>query len=265
MRLNYESCIVGKHSILVPYRPEHINTYHEWMKDPYLLEMTASEPLTLDEEIQMQHSWMKDDDKCTFIILCKALCIGIPPITNTTTSPNETNEEVERTGDEAALRDVDVIDEPEFITENIHAMIGDVNLFLCDPCDEASDDENNNSTNNCNTKATKRKDAELDIMIAIQEYRNKGVGSDVVQLIIHYAIKTLNISRFFVKIKDNNSTSLKLFQEKFHFTMVGYTKCFKEYELEYIVNNDEIEINNKMDILLNAIGEHYYEFRSSND
>lgn len=36
--------------------------YHEWMKDPYLQEMTASEPLTLDEEYAMQKSWLEDED-----------------------------------------------------------------------------------------------------------------------------------------------------------------------------------------------------------
>jgi DNA-binding transcriptional MocR family regulator len=29
-------------------------TYHEWMKSPELLELTASEPLTFDEEMEMQ-------------------------------------------------------------------------------------------------------------------------------------------------------------------------------------------------------------------
>jgi RimJ/RimL family protein N-acetyltransferase len=38
------------------------------MKDTELLELTASEPLTLDEEYQMQQSWTDDDKKCTFIV-----------------------------------------------------------------------------------------------------------------------------------------------------------------------------------------------------
>ena len=30
---------------------------HEWMIDPILLELTASEPLTLEEEFENQKSW----------------------------------------------------------------------------------------------------------------------------------------------------------------------------------------------------------------
>ena len=48
-------------TILVPYRKEHVPKYHEWMKSPFLLEMTASEPLTLDEEYEMQKSWLEDE------------------------------------------------------------------------------------------------------------------------------------------------------------------------------------------------------------
>jgi hypothetical protein len=32
----------------------YAKTYHEWMKSPELLELTASEPLTFDEEMEMQ-------------------------------------------------------------------------------------------------------------------------------------------------------------------------------------------------------------------
>ncbi|XP_071440929.1 alpha/beta-tubulin-N-acetyltransferase 9 isoform X3 [Hetaerina americana] len=43
------------------------------MKSPELLHLTASEPLSLEEEFEMQRKWLEDDDKCTFIIIDLAL------------------------------------------------------------------------------------------------------------------------------------------------------------------------------------------------
>ena len=43
-----------------PYRRRHVARYHAWMQDPWLREMTASEPLSLDEEYAMQASWRDD-------------------------------------------------------------------------------------------------------------------------------------------------------------------------------------------------------------
>lgn len=36
--------------------------YHKWMSDPELLKLTASEPLTLDQEYEMQETWRNDED-----------------------------------------------------------------------------------------------------------------------------------------------------------------------------------------------------------
>ena len=71
MRINWETQLAGACVVLVPYCRKHVATYHDWMKDPYLLEMTASEPLALDEEYAMQKSWREDDKKLTFIVLEK--------------------------------------------------------------------------------------------------------------------------------------------------------------------------------------------------
>ncbi|XP_065753168.1 alpha/beta-tubulin-N-acetyltransferase 9 isoform X1 [Phocoena phocoena] len=70
MRLNQNILLLGKKVVLVPYTPEHVpSRYHEWMKSEELRRLTASEPLTLEQEYVMQCSWQEDADKCTFIVL----------------------------------------------------------------------------------------------------------------------------------------------------------------------------------------------------
>ena len=45
------------------------------MQDPILLESTASEPLSMEDEIRMQQEWRDDERKCTFIILARDLLL----------------------------------------------------------------------------------------------------------------------------------------------------------------------------------------------
>ncbi|XP_050665895.1 alpha/beta-tubulin-N-acetyltransferase 9 isoform X2 [Leptidea sinapis] len=71
MLINSNLKIVSRNIILVPYTPLHVIKYHNWMKSKELQNLTASEPLSLSEEYEMQKSWKEDDDKCTFIILDK--------------------------------------------------------------------------------------------------------------------------------------------------------------------------------------------------
>ena len=54
---------------LVKYKEEHVAQYNAWMKDPFLLETTCSEPLSLDEEYSLQKEWEADERKWIFILL----------------------------------------------------------------------------------------------------------------------------------------------------------------------------------------------------
>ncbi|XP_075950140.1 alpha/beta-tubulin-N-acetyltransferase 9 [Anarhichas minor] len=98
MKINENTLLEGNKVVLVPYNAEHVPRYHEWMKSPELQQLTASEPLTLEQEYDMQRSWREDNDKCTFIILDK-----------------------QRWADSSV--------------EEEQCMVGDVNIFLTDPTD----------------------------------------------------------------------------------------------------------------------------------
>uniref|UniRef100_UPI0037E723A9 alpha/beta-tubulin-N-acetyltransferase 9 n=1 Tax=Semicossyphus pulcher TaxID=241346 RepID=UPI0037E723A9 len=98
MKINENTLLEGNRVVLVPYTAEHVPRYHEWMKSPELQQLTASEPLTLEQEYDMARSWREDNDKCTFIILDK-----------------------QRWADSSV--------------EEEQCMVGDVNIFLTDPTD----------------------------------------------------------------------------------------------------------------------------------
>eukprot|EP00550_Attheya_septentrionalis_P008291 CAMPEP_0198288752 /NCGR_PEP_ID=MMETSP1449-20131203/7166_1 /TAXON_ID=420275 /ORGANISM="Attheya septentrionalis, Strain CCMP2084" /LENGTH=250 /DNA_ID=CAMNT_0043986959 /DNA_START=149 /DNA_END=901 /DNA_ORIENTATION=- len=214
MRSNYEKCISASKCVLVPYRPEHVVTYHDWMKDPGLLHVTGSEPLSMEEEVEMQQSWKEDIDKCTFIILAKDLCVEY--------------------GEDGG-------DRPNYILENLNAMIGDVNLFLSDEENDTDLDSDDDLWNKKETGASKelqkkeviQKHAELDIMIAVKDYQRRGIGQEAAQLMMLYGAENLGIRRFFVKIKEENMASRNMFEQKLGFVQCNYVECFREVELEF--------------------------------
>jgi RimJ/RimL family protein N-acetyltransferase len=61
MKINATTVLVGERVLLVPYLAEHVPLYNAWMQSPELLELTASEPLTLEEEYENQISWREDE------------------------------------------------------------------------------------------------------------------------------------------------------------------------------------------------------------
>ncbi|XP_009072614.1 PREDICTED: N-acetyltransferase 9 [Acanthisitta chloris] len=93
MKINQNTVLQGKKVTLVPYTAAHVPRYHEWMQSEELQRLTASEPLSLEQEYEMQRSWRDDTDKCTFIVLDTAQWSG---------------------------------------QEDEECMVGDVNLFLTD-------------------------------------------------------------------------------------------------------------------------------------
>ncbi|KAH0282261.1 hypothetical protein M436DRAFT_83539 [Aureobasidium namibiae CBS 147.97] len=216
MLLNEHIALVTPQILLCPYSEHHVPTYHEWMKDEELQELTASEPLSLPEEYAMQQSWRQDHDKLTFIA-----CLPPSPIP-TTIVPKEN-------------------DTPS-------AMLGDINLFLFDDDDDDEDRTNNkHKTNASNTIV-----GEIELMIALKSHHRKGHGRAALLAFLHYILtntaaildeyakaKTAAHLRYLrVKINKENVKSVNLFES------VGFVKTsaeanyFGEVELRLQVLGD---------------------------
>ncbi|CAM9577469.1 unnamed protein product [Discosporangium mesarthrocarpum] len=188
MKDNWEILLRGDKVVLVPYRREHVPKYHRWMQDPWIREMTASEPLSLEEEYAMQVSWREDPFKCTFIVLAKG--------------------EGDGEGEEGDMK-FEARPCPEAW---LQAMAGDVNLFFTD-------------TSNLSM-------CEVEVMIAEERWRRKGLGEEAVLLLMRYALDTMGVKTFFCKIGDANTPSRRLF-EKLGYKAHSYVEAFKETELRF--------------------------------
>lgn len=165
--------IRGQRVVLMPYRKEHVAKYHTWMQDPGLLFLTGSEPLTLDQEYEMQQKWFRDEDKCTFIVLDR--------------------EVYDETGDE------------------VQAMIGDTNIYFTDPNDLTT--------------------GEIELMIAESGHRGRGLGKEVINLMIDFCRQVIGVQTFVAKIKKTNEVSLHLFS-KLGFQLVSESEIFAEKTFE---------------------------------
>ena len=60
---NWKVQICGPKVILVPYTHKHVLKYHAWMQNENLQHLTGSEPLSLEEEYDMQKTWRESPDK----------------------------------------------------------------------------------------------------------------------------------------------------------------------------------------------------------
>ncbi|KAE9457844.1 hypothetical protein C3L33_10231, partial [Rhododendron williamsianum] len=208
MRVSLE----GKKTILVPYMKEHVPKYHQWMQDPALLQATGSEPLTLDEEYQMQLSWTQDPQKQTFIVLDKELVVG------------------------------------DFIHGNAHteAMVGDVNIYMNDL------DDSQMAEIEIMIAEPKRKNVKHRVFQSIRrlvfvlkhetnvheigDSRGKGIGKESVLMMMAFAVENFSIHIFRAKIGESNEASLLMFR-KLGFMEVSHSEIFKEVTLELQITN----------------------------
>ncbi|KAJ7772934.1 GNAT domain-containing protein [Mycena maculata] len=222
MKVNKNTVLVGGKVVLVPYLPEHVLKYHTWMQDEELRELTASEPLTLEEEFEMQRKWQLDEDKLTFIVCARGSDLLEPG----SSTPGDSRI--------SAL-----------------PMIGDVNIFLHGPPPHLRPEK----------PGVVDEDefyAEVEIMIAEREYRRKGFALEALQLMLGYA--TASSNRHFLchdpyslrdalqgsplpvppttllaRISESNIPSIRLF-EKLGFHITKRVEVFGEVEMRWNIS-----------------------------
>ncbi|KAF3770900.1 hypothetical protein M406DRAFT_248242, partial [Cryphonectria parasitica EP155] len=203
--------------LLVPYDRRHVPRYHEWMSDPDIQEATASEPLTLEEEYENQESWRASHDKLTFILCQPLVADGPEPLASVNTGDFDSSDK----------------------------MLGDINFFLY-PDDEEDEGEAAIASQAAGTTSCI---GEVDIMIAGQGDRGKGLGKAAVSALLHYIWTNLDeilgeyreamgegesrpmrLKLLMAKIKATNEGSIALFR-RLGFEQEGEVNYFGEVKM----------------------------------
>jgi len=184
---------------------------HEVLKE--LQQATASEPLTLPEEYDMQKSWRTDGDKLTFIV-CLAVEKGPQGNAN------------------ARVRDA-----PD-------RMIGDVNLFVVED-DEAEDAVVAPLVGEVELMIA-RKDLHRSgygrsTLLTFLYYVSSNLRSIVEEYRAQASKPTGQLEYLRVKIGQANQRSLALFESVGFWKVKGEPNYFGEYELRMSVNDKPLE------------------------
>ncbi|KAH0629456.1 hypothetical protein JD844_011528 [Phrynosoma platyrhinos] len=219
MRINQDTVLQGKRVTLVPYTSAHVPRYHEWMKSEELQRLTASEPLSLEQEYEMQCSWQEDTDSEAFNYL-KGLEDEIFKLLLTSTHELQIILNILFISPECTFIVLDTDKWSRQGATEEECMVGDVNLFLTDSEDPTV--------------------GEIEIMIAEPSYRGRGFGKEATLIMMSYGMTHLGLTTFEAKIGLENEISIGMFK-KIHFKEVGVSNIFKEVILRMIVDEEERE------------------------
>ena len=166
--------------------------------------MTASEPLSLEEELAMQREWREDEKKCTFIVLDQSARPTFPRLAQPCWQWSTQKTLLIR-----CMTRRDDTGKDDITT----GMAGDVNLYL----GRYEDDDPT--------------EAEIEIMVAEPSARRKGIATEALQLMMAYGVEVLGLRRFVAKIKDNNAASIALFESRLGYIRESHCDYFKEVTL----------------------------------
>jgi RimJ/RimL family protein N-acetyltransferase len=193
------------------------------MQDSELQAATASEPLTLPEEYEMQQSWRTDNDKLTFIVCLPRSSDG--------------DGRVQGGADDCTGR-----------------MIGDINLFLFEPEDDEDEGESNSGAGKSNAVV-----GEIELMIARKDLHRRGYGRAALLSFVGYILdswpqiaaeyssvaasndppKSLDYLR--VKINQSNTRSIALFESIGFAQTAAGANYFGEIELRWRPDRSALE------------------------
>ncbi|KAG6853185.1 hypothetical protein C0991_006295 [Blastosporella zonata] len=247
MKANEHTVLIGSKVVLVPYLSDHVPNYHAWMQDEELQRLTASEPLSIEEEYDMQQKWRFDEDKLTFIVLSRESPSGEQLLNISETQPTRTWSPTD-----SAIRAL--------------PMVGDVNMFLKGTRPDVTQHVQRLDKQDDEEEEEEEFEAELGVMIAggvprltdmIVEpaYRRKGLALETLRLILEYSTgypssyfsddaqtrdsapppsKGLSVppSSLVVRISDSNKPSIRLF-ELLGFSIIRHVEVFQEVELRF--------------------------------
>ena len=200
---------------------EHVPTYHAWMKDPEILALTASEPLSLEEEFAMCNTWADDEDKATFLIAWKE---------------RETEREMDPTRESAPPSSpliptrTSPSSSPSPSTSRPF-LVGDVNLFrLHDDDDDDDDDDGGGENGQDQPRPPRTTQWEIEVMIGDPHARRRGLAREAIAMMMAWAVTHLHARRFVAKILERNHASRRLF-EQLGFTVFKEVPVFEEIHL----------------------------------
>ncbi|KAK0752036.1 GNAT domain-containing protein [Schizothecium vesticola] len=196
MKVNQDIAVSGRKCLLVPYERHHVPKYHSWMQDPAILAATASDQLTLDEELENQQSWRESSDKLTFIV-CQPV--------------------------EASVAEPGVCDAPD-------KMVGDVNLFLYPAEDGDEDDPAAVCVGEVDIMIAEQQCRGVGLGKAVVTLFLTYIHRNLDAILGEYGLGTAELKTLMAKISKDNAASIALFRS-LGFEQEGEANYFGEVKL----------------------------------